>query len=107
MKQIMYSIFDRPTQEHALPFVAGTDEAAFRMVRGSLAPQSQLVLYPSDYAIVQVGFFDSETGIVEPVYKVVEEIKSLIPTGLREYALDGTFFGGVSDEKTKDTPAQS
>lgn len=105
MKQKIYSIFDRATSDHAMPFVAGTDEAAFRMVRGSFAPQSQLVLYPSDYVIVQLGIFDSETGDIELDYKVIEEIKALIPTGLREYALDGTFERGVIDEKTKDTPA--
>ena len=102
MKQKIYSIFDRPTQEHALPFVAATDEAAFRMVRGSFAPQSQLVLYPSDYAVVQLGNFDSETGIVVSDYKVVEEIKALIPVSLRECALDGTFNGGVESETQKD-----
>lgn len=106
MKQNIYSIFDRATSDHAMPFVAATDEAAFRLVRGSFAPQSQLVLYPSDYVIVNLGTFDSETGDILPDNKVIEEIKALIPTGLREYALDGT-FGGVSDEKTKDTPAQS
>lgn len=106
MKQKIYSIFDRATSDHSLPFVAGTDEAAFRLVRGSFAPQSQLVLYPSDYALVQLGNFDSETGIIEPEYKVIEEIKALIPSMLRENALDGTFERGVSDEKTKDTPAQ-
>lgn len=106
MNQRIYSIFDRATSDHAMPFVAATDEAAFRMVRGSFAPQSQLVLYPADYAIVQLGNFDSETGIIEPEYKVVEEIQALIPSMLRNNALDGTFERGVSDETKKDTPAQ-
>ena len=100
MKQKIYSIYDRATSDHAMPFVAGSDEVAFRMVRGSFAPQSQLILYPSDYSVVQLGNFDSETGIVEPEYKVVEVISALITVGLREYALDGT-FGGVESETQK------
>lgn len=99
MKQKIYSIYDRATSDHSMPFLAATDEAAFRLVKGSFAPQSQLVLYPSDYAIVQLGIFDSETGIIEPDYKVVEEMKALIPVFLRDNTLDGTFTGGVIDGK--------
>lgn len=98
MKNIIYSIFDKATQEHAAPFVAQNDDSAFRLVRGSFSSQSQLVLYPSDYSLVQLGSFDSSTGIVEAEYKVIEEIRALIPVQLRDAALDGTFSGGVGNE---------
>lgn len=106
MKQKIYSIYDRATSDHAMPFVAGSDEAAFRLVKGSFAPQSQLVLYPSDYAIVQLGNFDSETGIIESEYKVVEEMSGLIPVFLRSCCLDGTFERGVENETKENSSAQ-
>lgn len=105
MKQKIYSIYDRATMEHTAPFFAHTEEAAYRAVRGSFSAASQLVLYPSDYVIVSLGDFDSEKGSIVPEYKVLEEIKALIPVTLREYALDGTFTGGVSDEKKENPPA--
>lgn len=97
MKQNIYSIYDRATMEYAAPFFAMTDEAAIRAIRGAFGPQSQLVLYPADYVVKCIGFFDSETGAVDGAIRQVEEIKALIPVVLRDYCLDGT-FGGVHDE---------
>lgn len=98
MEQNIYSIYDRATMEYALPFFTTTDESAIRAIRGAFGPQSQLVLYPADYVLKCIGFFDSSTGIIENCEpRQVAEVKALIPVSLRECALDGT-FGGVGDE---------
>lgn len=106
MKKLVFSIYDRATMTYSDPFYAFSDEDCFRAVRGAFAPASQLVLYPSDYVICNLGSWDSSTGelVCDPVVEI-EEIKHLIPVGLREYALDGTFSGGVTNEKKEDSPA--
>lgn len=100
MKQNIYSIYDRATSEYAAPFFTANDESAIRAIRGAFSSQSQLVLYPSDYVVMCIGFFNSETGLidVDGSIRQVEEIKTLIPVALRDYCLDGTFTGGVNDE---------
>lgn len=106
MYKLIFSIYDRATMTYSDPFYAFSDEDCFRAVRGAFAPSSQLVLYPSDYVICNLGSWDSSHGIIES-HDVVEvkEVKYLIPVGLREYALDGTFSGGVTNEKKEDSPA--
>lgn len=106
MKQNIYSIYDRATMDYAAPFFAVSDEAAFRAVKGAFSPQSQLCLYPSDYVIVCLGSFDSESGHITSSVKELKEVKNLIPVALRQCALDGTYERGVEDEKKEDTPAQ-
>lgn len=105
MKHNVYSIYDRATMDYSTPFFAVTDEAAIRAVKGAFNPQSQLILYPSDYVVYVLGEFDSESGSILSVVRELKEIKNLIPVSLREFALDGTFERGVEDEKTEDTSA--
>lgn len=88
----VYSIYDRATKLYAQPFFAQTDDVAIRIVRGSFSPQSQLVLYPSDYDLMFLGTFDDSNGVIgHDNARIVEHIRELMPVGLRSVALDGTF----------------
>lgn len=98
MQKNVYTIYDRATMTYSDPFYAFGDEDCFRAIRGAFAPSSQLVLYPSDYVVCILGVWNFEKGsLVTSGVSDVKEIKSLIPVGLRQYALDGT-FGGVGNE---------
>lgn len=98
MKKVLYSIYDRATMNYSDPFYALGKEDAVRAIRGAFGASSQLVLYPADYVICELGSFDSASGVLDVKSIVeVEEIKNLIPVGLRQYCLDGT-FGGVDNE---------
>lgn len=107
MNYNVYSIFDRAAKDCSTPFVAVSDDAAFRVIKGAFNPQSQLVLYPSDYVVYLLGEFDSETGRIVSALKEVKEIKNLIPISMRELALDGTFERGVEHEAKENPSAQS
>lgn len=107
MKYNVYSIYDRATMDYSSPFFAVTQEAAIRTVKGAFNPQSQLVMYPSDYVIYLLGEFDSESGSILSVVREVKEIKNLIPISMRELALDGTFERGVEHEAKENSSAQS
>lgn len=108
MRKNVYAIYDRATMTYSDPFYAFNDEDCFRAVRGAFAPNSQLVLYPSDYVVCVLGCWDSNEGsLVASCPSEVKEIKNLIPVGLRKCALDGTFNGGEIYEEKKDSAAQS
>lgn len=68
MRLSFYSIHDAKLGVYLAPFMARADVEAVRQLRNSMAdPQmanSPMVLAPSDFYLVRVGYFDDETGEV-------------------------------------------
>lgn len=101
VKQI-FTLYDSATRTYSEPVLARSRDEAERIVRGSLSPQSQLVLYPSDYKLFFNGSYDDATGLFScDGVQEVELLTRMIPLGLRKYALDGS-FGGETHEAQKD-----
>lgn len=90
----MYAIYDDAVSEYLTPFFANSDKQAMQVLRSSLAKESQLVMYPSNYTLWRLGDLDTEQGIVTQGSKSeVSSLAELIPPALKQYALDGTTFG--------------
>lgn len=70
----VYTLHDRVADTYLAPFYAANDADAQRMMRRELySNQSQLSMFPADYALLLIGAFDDKTGAIRPR----EEPKSL------------------------------
>lgn len=91
-----YSIYDRMSNSYAPSFEAPNNDVAIRMVVSSLSEQSNLVLYPSDFHIVALCGFNTETGETikyeNEFVHAVAEINAIIPDKFKSFALDGSFI---------------
>lgn len=88
----IYSIYDKAVKSYTVPFFAESDEMAQRILMNSFSKDSQLVMYPASYQLFCLGEFDDKTGVVtggieNPVCGLVH----LIPDGLVDFVLDGSF----------------
>lgn len=67
MKQRAYSIVDSKSRIWTFPFPARTDEEALRMAQqGAMNPESMYHQYPEDFTLFWVGYFNQDTGDLEP-----------------------------------------
>lgn len=67
LKQV-YSILDKVGKMHANPFVETNDGVALRAIQDVMKNENhQFARYPSDFALVKIGTFDEETGILQAV----------------------------------------
>ena len=88
----MYAIYDDAVSEYLTPFFANSDKQAMQVLRSSFAKESQLVMYPANYTLWRLGELDTESGIVTQGSKSeVVDMVNLIPVGLQQYAVDGSF----------------
>lgn len=102
----LYSVLDKKSKTANPPFPAVNDDVAKRNLICSLTPESQLVLYPSDYELHFIGRFSDETmELIDGRGSALQvSVVDLVPPGLRKYALDGS-FGGVTNGKAKEDSA--
>lgn len=66
MKQGIYTIFDRPAQQHSAPFLSRNDATALRQYasyKGSIPAH----IPPEDFLLMQIAVFDDESGVLTPV----------------------------------------
>ena len=109
MKVNLYCVFDKKSKTANPPFPAVNDDVAKRSLVCSLNPESQLVMYPSDYELHFIGWFSDETmELIDGRGSALQvSISDLIPPGLRKYALDGSYQRGDGDVKAQkeDSPA--
>lgn len=63
----LYSVKDVKSGIFASPFVSENEETASRALTTTLMTQSDslLKLYPDDYILYEIGYFDNETGWIE------------------------------------------
>lgn len=63
MDQVLYSIYDKKAKVFGLPFHAPSDVVAMRQVSvAAKDPQLQLAMFPDDFDLYQIGYFDDQTG---------------------------------------------
>lgn len=88
----MYSVYDKKANSYGQPFFAANDECATRIVISSLSESSQLVLYPSDFALCRVGSFDDGSGCVTcDTVSHLANIAVIVPKKFHACALDGSY----------------
>lgn len=65
-KMLVFTIHDTKVGAFDRPFFAQTIPAAFRMLSDTVASGGSLLSdHPEDFAIYQIGTFDTETGMLE------------------------------------------
>lgn len=64
----LYSIFDRGIGKYLLPFPAETDHEAIRQCKTVVNDkrESNITLYPEDYDLYFIGWFNDEEGKLQP-----------------------------------------
>lgn len=83
MDHILYSIMDKKVGEYMPPFVVPNLTTALRGISQALSEptnKSPMALYPHDFALYEVGTFNSKLGRIESLANpaFVEEISNLI-----------------------------
>lgn len=84
MIQLILSIRDSKSEMFLSPFVVPTLGVAYRDIGVQLSKggseQNPLAMFPGDFAVWQLGTFDTDTGVVDSVgYPVrLVEVSSLI-----------------------------
>lgn len=64
----IFSVFDSAAGAFLDPFHAQTTEVAMRMMREICnRPDHQFSKYPEDYTLFEIGSFDPQTGVLEPL----------------------------------------
>lgn len=69
MIQGLYTIFDRPAQQHSAPFIARNDAVALRQYshyKGTIPPH----VPPEDFVLIEIATMDDETGMITPIWPV-------------------------------------
>lgn len=66
MKKIIVTVQDMKSG-YADPFVVDSPQLAIRMFRANFMPpnHSIMTIYPEDFRLVQIGEYDSKSGIIE------------------------------------------
>lgn len=82
MKKNLYSIYDKKAQQFQPPFVEVTDASAIRLLTELIEKKqdSQYAMYPEDFTLYNIGFFNLDNGEPEVLIdgvKIVVELKSL------------------------------
>lgn len=68
MKFGVYSIYDSAAATFTAPTIDTSDSAALRGFQRALAsPESIMNFKPDDFTLYQVGLFDVESGLLEPM----------------------------------------
>lgn len=62
MLHIAYSIYDIKAKKYSLPFYTESEDVAKRIVAASAVEGSMLKMFPSDFILYDVGFFDDESA---------------------------------------------
>lgn len=76
----LYSIFDKKVMQYAPPYPAQNLTSALRSLQLALKEPNNLSAYPHDFALYDVGQFDSKSGMIEVFQpQFVEEIANLVP----------------------------
>lgn len=92
----VYAVYDKKC-ESLVPgsiFTADDDNRAKRVLQSSFNPSSILVQYASDYYLFSCGDVDMVSGTFSataPDARRLAEVVDLIPVGLRQYNIDGSF----------------
>lgn len=72
MKHVLCAVLDTKASYHGRPFTARTTGEAIRIfsdgVRDKETPMNS---HPEDYVLYQIGYFDDETGNIEPEHKLL------------------------------------
>lgn len=74
MKLALFSVRDSAAEAFMRPFPAPTAGMAVRNFTDEANradPQNPMYAHPSDYELYHVGFFDEETGKLEPIDPVM------------------------------------
>lgn len=68
MKYGIYCIYDEASRVFTAPTIDISDEAAMRNFQKMCADAGSMMNFkPSDFSLFAVGFFDAETGSIEPL----------------------------------------
>lgn len=71
MKLSAYSVRDESAQSFGTPFYAQTELVAIRSFKMLIDDERSTVYhYPGDFSLYHLGYFDDETGILEPIHPV-------------------------------------
>lgn len=83
----VFSIYDAKACAFNQPFFSANQNTATRAVMSSMGPESQLVKFPEDFVLMEIGAFDDEKGVLVGVElpKIVVNIAALRE---REHAKD-------------------
>lgn len=68
MKKSLYSVFDTKAAVFANPYTSTNDQTALRdFARAATDPSSNLCAFPGDYMLFNIGSYDDNTGVIEPL----------------------------------------
>lgn len=71
----IYSIFDASVQSYFQPFCFTMDTEAMRAFEGAIREKnSNLHMFPQDFALYRIGTFDPETGKLDSIQEPVRVI---------------------------------
>ncbi len=81
----IFSIRDQRAEAYNRPFFSLTRAMATREIQAGLEKDPQMIGFADDFAIFEIGEFDTDTGKIEPCdpYHVIE-VRELIPKELHE-----------------------
>lgn len=98
MIQKMFAVFDSKARTFLLPFYAPNTEVAQRhFARGAADPNLDIGRFPEDFALWEIGAFDTETGMLRPLGQPVNHgLASLYLGPVPELPLGSQHKGGFN-----------
>lgn len=85
-KLLCFSIYDKKATVHMSPVFVPNTVTALRSVAATLTEKNNLSMYPGDFALYELGYFDQDSGLIisngNPVF--VEELQNLMPKELKQ-----------------------